>query len=123
MTTQVRSRSPQKSATRGLLVVAAANLIFGVPAVVPIWVGWYLLSQWPLAAMGVTSREPTENDGGLVIAIGCLPVIALGALLWTLLGLGLRSKLPQAGALHFWGVSAVAALLPTLGLFLAPLVR
>jgi hypothetical protein len=60
----------------------AANLLMGVPGVVPVWMLWYFAVNWPLEALGRTVREPTENDGMLPWLLLFRPGIALSALLW-----------------------------------------
>ncbi|GGS05310.1 hypothetical protein GCM10010252_50000 [Streptomyces aureoverticillatus] len=88
------------------------NLLLGIPAVVPVWLLWYLLANWPLAALGWTGREPTENDGVLpwLLLGGLVP--ALYALLWWLANRPVRRR-ATVGSRLYWPVSVLATLVPT----------
>ncbi|QTE27942.1 hypothetical protein [Pengzhenrongella sicca] len=78
---------------------------------------WFLAANWPLAAVGWTQTEPTENDGtGPWLLIGG-PVVALFALVWWLVNRDLRRRVALA-PWQYWLVSALATLLPTLVLVL-----
>ncbi|MGX1562239.1 hypothetical protein [Streptomyces sp. NPDC055506] len=89
------------------------NLLLGIPAVVPVWLLWYLASNWPLAALGLTEREPTENDGMLPWFLVAGPVVLVFGLLWWLANRPLRrgTTLPPA---RYWALCVLATLLPTL---------
>ncbi|WP_407342174.1 hypothetical protein [Pengzhenrongella phosphoraccumulans] len=88
------------------------NLLLGIPGVIPIWLLWYFASNWPLAALGWTQGEPTENDGMLPWFLIGGPVVALFALVWWLVNdiLGRRVVLARW---RYWLASAGATLLPT----------
>ncbi|MFI1188765.1 hypothetical protein [Streptomyces californicus] len=91
----------------------AANLLLGIPAVVPLFLIWYLLDNYPLADLGWTQREPTENDGilpGLIIAV---PVVGVFGIVWTLLNLWMRDRLfARAPAATYWTLAATLTLAP-----------
>ncbi|MGR4854846.1 hypothetical protein [Streptomyces sp. LARHCF252] len=89
------------------------NLLLGIPAVVPVWLLWYLASNWPLAALGLTEREPTEDDGVLPWFVVAGPVVLAFGLLWWLANRPLRrgTTLPPA---RYWALSVLAMLVPTL---------
>lgn len=106
---------------RRLVLVAGANLAMGVPAIVPIWLTWFYLSSWPLAAVGLTDRSPTENDGFLIPSLIILPVILLSAFGWAGAGHLLRRRLGPLPPGPFWLVSTVGVFLPTCALILGPL--
>ncbi|WP_307783818.1 hypothetical protein [Streptomyces spinoverrucosus] len=79
------------------------------------WMLWYLAANWPLADLGVTTREPTENDG---LAVGLAvfgPVIAACALLWWLANRPLARR-TQLAAHHYWLLSVLGVFLPTAAL-------
>lgn len=99
------------------------NVILGVPGVVPVWLAWYFMSSWPLAALGLTQREPTENDGWVVTLVFVLPGVVLGVLVWYLIGRAVAHFGRLDGRGWFWPLSAVAALVPTIVLFLISAVR
>ncbi|MFH9606030.1 hypothetical protein [Streptomyces sp. NPDC017448] len=96
-------------------VPVTANLLLGIPAVVPLFLIWYLLSNWPLAEMGWTQREPTENDGvlpGLVIAV---PVVGVFGIVWALLNLWMRRRLiGGAPSYPYWSLAVTLTLAPFL---------
>ncbi|MFE2109931.1 hypothetical protein ACFXAF_29270 [Kitasatospora sp. NPDC059463] len=89
----------------------AVNLALGVPAVVPVWLLWYFAANWPLAALGWTEGEPTENDGPLPWLVLCGPVVLASAALWWLANTGLRRRC--ASGWVYWPVSAGLTLVPT----------
>ncbi|MGI5250096.1 hypothetical protein [Actinacidiphila glaucinigra] len=92
------------------------NLLLGIPGVVPLWMLWYIASNWPLAELGLTVREPTENDGVMPALVLCGPVVLLFAVLWWLANrpLAERTALTAGG---YWLLSVSATLLPTAALF------
>ena len=104
------------SRVRGTLATVVVNLAVGVPAVVPLWMLWYGLSNWPLADLGLTGREPTENDGPLGWLVICGPVVAAATLLWWLGNRALHRRL-AADVPAFWMLSAAAVSTPTAALF------
>ncbi|URM90723.1 hypothetical protein LUW75_12815 [Streptomyces sp. MRC013] len=65
-----------------LVVGAGLNLALGVPGLVPVWLVWYMLSNWPLADLGWTRGEPTENDGVWPWFVMFGPFVLLFALVW-----------------------------------------
>ncbi|MFG2823968.1 hypothetical protein ACGFX4_31640 [Kitasatospora sp. NPDC048365] len=97
------------------LTAAAVNLLLGVPAIVPLFLLWYFASNWPLAAMGWTEREPTENDGVLPWVLFAGPVVTVFALVWSLVNVRLWRRTALA-ARAYWPGSVVLTLAPTLAL-------
>ncbi|QWB25149.1 MULTISPECIES: hypothetical protein [Streptomyces] len=93
------------------------NLLLGIPAVVPIWLLWYLAANWPLADLGLTVREPTENDGMAVWLVIVVPVVALFGVIWWLANMPLRRRTALAPR-TYWLLSLAAPLLPTAVLIL-----
>ncbi|MER0243555.1 hypothetical protein AAHZ94_16345 [Streptomyces sp. HSW2009] len=95
-----------------------ANVLLGIPGVIPVWLLWYFAANWPLAAIGWTEPEPTENDGPLPWLLLGGPVVLLFALAWWLL-----NRPPRDGSTPrprlYWPLSALATLAPTLGLVVA----
>ncbi|MFJ4869980.1 hypothetical protein [Streptomyces sp. NPDC088757] len=91
------------------------NLLLGIPGVVPFWLVWYLAVNWPLAELGLTVREPTEDDGMAPWLVIAVPVIALYGLIWWLTNLRLRRRTALAPR-TYWILSALAPLLPTAAL-------
>ncbi|MFE7972883.1 hypothetical protein [Streptomyces shenzhenensis] len=93
----------------------AVNVLLGVPGIVPIWLVSYFAANWPLAALGLTEGEPTENDGVLPWVLVAGPILVLFGLVWWLANRPLRRRtLLTPGA--YWLLSIVATTVPTLTL-------
>ncbi|MFF7592375.1 hypothetical protein ACFZCK_33355 [Kitasatospora purpeofusca] len=91
------------------------NLLLGLPAVVPVWLLWYFAVNWPLAGLGWTQGEPTENDGMLPWFIFAVPVLSVFSGLWWLANHLLRRRRhagPRAAG-AYWTTSALLTLVPT----------
>jgi len=95
-----------------LLAVVGVNLLLGIPAVVPVFLLWYFAVNWPLAAVGWTQREPTENDGMLPWLMIGGPVLTLFAAVWWLVNSPMRRRVALAPRLY-WLVSALMTLVPS----------
>lgn len=102
--------------------VVGVNVILGVPAVVPVWLAWFYLTQWPLAAIGLTTQDASQDDGVVIASVVVLPVVALGVVAWFFVGLWLRPRVDPMKVPWFWPVSALAVLVPTAVLILVSLV-
>lgn len=103
------------------LTSVGVNLLLGIPGVVPVWLIWYVAANWPLAALGWTRREPTENDGMLPwLLVGS--TLAVGfALLWWLANRPVRRRIPPRFPLRsslYWPLSALVTLVPTFALMI-----
>ncbi|MEU1619676.1 hypothetical protein ABZ479_20545 [Streptomyces sp. NPDC005722] len=92
------------------------NLLLGIPGVVPLWMLWYLAANWPLADLGLTRRDPTENDGILPGLVLFGPVVLLFAVLWWAANRPLAARTALT-ARRYWLLSVLATLLPTAALF------
>ena len=106
----------------GVGAVVGVNVILGVPAVVPVWLAWFYLTQWPLAAIGPTTQDASQDDGVVIASVVVLPVVALGVVAWFFVGLWLRPRVDPMNGPWFWPVSALAVLAPTAVLILVSLV-
>ncbi|MFJ5996083.1 hypothetical protein [Streptomyces sp. NPDC092370] len=93
------------------------NVLLGIPGLVPLWLLWYVAVNWPLAELGWTTREPTENDGMALWLVFVVPVVALYGLIWWLVNMPLRRRTALAPR-TYWLLSSTAPLLPTVALFL-----
>ncbi|KOV51832.1 membrane protein [Streptomyces sp. AS58] len=100
----------------------AVNVVLGFPAVVPAFLLWYLASNWPLASLGWTDREPTENDGVLPWVMVATPILALFGLVWWLANRPLRRR-TDLSRRAYWLLSGAATATPTLTLILISLGR
>ncbi|WP_432574395.1 hypothetical protein [Kineococcus sp. SYSU DK005] len=110
------------SSLRGPVLVVIVNLLLGVPGIVPLWLAHYYLRTWPLAALGLTVREPTENDGAGLASALILPIVGTAVLAWFLTGHVLRPRVHASARAWFWPTSIGAVLLPSAALVLASLV-
>ncbi|KUH36674.1 MULTISPECIES: hypothetical protein [Streptomyces] len=99
---------------------AGVNLVLGVPGVVPVWLVWYWASNWPLAGLGWTQAEPTENDGMLPWFMVATPVLVLFGLGWWLVNRPLRRRAGVRGRVY-WSVAVAAASVPTAALIVMDL--
>lgn len=91
------------------------NVLLGIPGVVPFWLVWYLMVNWPLAELGWTVREPTENDGMVLWLVIVVPVVAVFTMIWWLVNAPLRRRTSLTPH-TFWLLCGLAPLLPTAAL-------
>ncbi|MFD9691443.1 hypothetical protein ACFXPX_20575 [Kitasatospora sp. NPDC059146] len=93
---------------------AVVNLLLGVPGIVPVWLLYYFAANWPLAALGWTSREPTENDGVLPWLLLPGPLVLGSAVLWWFANRALRRRTaPHGRRAVYWPTSVLLTLVPT----------
>lgn len=90
------------------LAPLAVNVLFGYLLVLPLSLVWYFLADYPLAALGLTERDPTDNDGILPHLI-VLGGVGLFIALWAVINLALRALL-RLPARSYWLVSVVLLL-------------
>jgi hypothetical protein len=102
----VQTRSKWK-----LPIPIGVNLLLGIPAIVPIFLAWYVLSNGPLADLGWTQREPTENDGMLPMLVIVVPVICAFGSLWLLANFWMRLR-TAVPAFQYWLACAAASCVP-----------
>jgi hypothetical protein len=98
-----------------LLTAVGVNLLLGIPGVVPVWLLGYFAVNWPLAALGWTQQEPTENDGMLPWLVIIVPVVALFTLVWWLVNRPMQRRVALDPRLY-WLMSALVTLVPMLTL-------
>ena len=101
-----------------LWVPIGVNVLLGIPAIVPLFLVWYVLSNWPLAALGWTQQEPTENDGMLGWLIITTPVFCLFGCIWGLINAWMRRR-TAVRASRYWLACVVAVLAPFTSLVLS----
>ncbi|MER5563246.1 MULTISPECIES: hypothetical protein [unclassified Streptomyces] len=101
---------------RKLCVPVVVNLLLGVPAIVPLFLAWYILANGPLAAIGWTMQDPNENDGMLLWLVIAAPVFCLFGLVWGLINAWLRRRTQVRGS-RYWSVCAAASIAPFLMIF------
>ncbi|MEW2066323.1 hypothetical protein [Streptomyces sp. NPDC007346] len=94
-------------------VPVVVNLLFGIPAMVPIFLTWYFLSNGPLAELGWTRRDPNEDDGMLLWLVIVVPVVACFGGVWALINLWMRGRLfTEAPPYPYWPLSVTLTLAP-----------
>lgn len=103
-------------------LTVAANLCLGVVGLVPFFLLVLFLINFPLAALGLTSREPTENDGMFPWAVVLTPLLLGFCALWFLANLGLRNLTPAEHARRHWWLAALLTSAPALSLPVGALV-
>ncbi|MGL3806985.1 hypothetical protein ACSYDW_12900 [Paeniglutamicibacter sp. R2-26] len=101
--------------------VACVNVLLGIPGIVPLFMAWYIAASWPLEALGLTQRDPTENDGIFPALVAFGPAIAASVLVWWMVNRWLRPRAVTSGR-AFWATAVVANLLPCFMLSVASLV-
>lgn len=94
-------------------VPVAVNLVLGSVAVIPLWGLGLFAVNFPLAAIGLTQREPTENDGVFPWLVLLVPLLSALVAVWWLINVLVRHRTRQA-ARPFWLVSSAVVLLPTI---------
>jgi hypothetical protein len=96
---------------RMLRIPVGVNVLLGVPAVVPLFLAWYIMVNGPLAAIGWTQRDPNENDGMLLWLVIAVPVFCLFGLIWGLANAWMRRR-TAVPAHQYWIAAVVASLVP-----------
>lgn len=103
-------------------LVVTVNLVLGFFAVIPLWALWFFAANFPLAAMGLTRREPTENDGVFPWLVILVPLVGGFLAAWSLTNLLVWRRTGQA-ARPYWAASSAVVLLPTIASMVAVSVR
>ncbi|MEU4771148.1 hypothetical protein [Micromonospora sp. NPDC023644] len=94
------------------------NLLLGIPAIVPLFLAWYIVVNGPLAALGWTQRDPNEDDGMLLWLLIAAPVFCLFGLIWGLSNLWMLRRTAVPGS-QYWPACVAASLAPyVVGFFL-----
>ncbi|GAA1020577.1 hypothetical protein Aple_078700 [Acrocarpospora pleiomorpha] len=92
------------------LAPVSVNVVLGSVGVIPLAFVWMFLAQYPLAALGLTERDPTDNDGILPWLV-LLGAVGLFFILWTVINKVTRrvTRLPNRS---YWWVSVIISLTP-----------
>ncbi|GIH62938.1 hypothetical protein [Microbispora siamensis] len=98
---------------------AVVNLILGCAGVFPLGFLWIFLAQYPLAALGLTDREPTDNDGIVPWLILLVGGVGTFIVVWMGINAGLR-KLSRLARPQYWLFSTALSLLPFAALAIFP---
>ena len=110
---ETSARTP--SAGRTWAVPVLVNLVLGAVAVIPVWGLVLFAVNYPLAGLGITHREPTENDGMLPWLLVLVPMWAAFLGLWIPVNLAMRRK-RDAVKRRYWTASSLLVLLPAVAL-------
>ncbi len=94
-----------------LRVPIGVNVLLGIPAVVPLFLAWYMLANWPLADLGWTQREPTENDGMFGGLILVTPVLCMFGVIWAFINVWMRRR-TAVRASRYWLACGAGLLAP-----------
>lgn len=97
---------------RELLLPIVVNVLLGIPAIVAMLLAWYVMSNWPLAALGWTQQSPHANDGVLPALIIAVPVLLIFGLIWGLANAYMRYRTPVP-ATWYWPVCVAASCVPS----------
>jgi hypothetical protein len=89
-------------------VALGVNVLLGIPAIIPIWMLWYIAATWKNPA-------PTENDGLAVVVMGFGTIIAVSGFLWWAANRPLAHR-THLSRLQYWLLSALGTCLPTAAL-------
>lgn len=100
------------SLRRGLLTIAGLNCLLGIPGAIPVWLVWYFFVNWPLAAIGWTVQDPSENDGALPWFIFGGPIVVGFTLCWWFANRSIRRRSPISSP-WYWATSLLVTLVPT----------
>ncbi|MEV4417207.1 hypothetical protein [Catellatospora sp. NPDC049609] len=92
------------------------NVLLGIPAIVPLFLAWYILVNGPLADLGWTVRDPNEDDGMFLWLVIAAPVFCLFGLVWGLANLWMRRRTAVPAA-QYWVACAAASLVPFVVVF------
>jgi|SRR5882757_5359347 len=95
------------------------NVLFGVLGAFPITLVWVFLAEYPLAAMGWTHRDASDNDGVLPWLVLLVVVVGLYLGLWLGANLAVR-RLTRLKVPGYWTLSAVVSLIPVAVLAIFP---
>ncbi|MFF8096964.1 hypothetical protein [Streptomyces sp. NPDC016675] len=88
-----------------------ANVLLGVPGVIPIWILWFLAASW------TSGPEATDNDPMVL----WLPIAAVVVVPYVLLWLSVNRALARRSSLTsrtYWWLSALATFVPTTALII-----
>ena len=90
------------------------NLLLGIPAIVPMVMLWFLLLNWPLADIGLTTRVPNneQDDSPKAVLLFFGPMIAASAVLWWIANRPLAGR-TQLTAPRYWLLALTSTLVPT----------
>lgn len=114
---EIATSAVNRQRTWKLPIPIAVNLLLGIPAIVPILLGWRLMVNGPLAELGWTQRDPTADDGMVPMLIVIVPVICLFGLPWGLANAWMRSRTAALTSVY-WLACVAATFVPFFADFL-----
>jgi len=103
---------------RSWALPGVVNLLMGAVAVIPVWFLVLFAVSYPFDALGITRRDPTENDGMLPWAIVLVPLWTAFLAMWIPANLLLRRRTGASRA-RYWTCAVLLVLAPTTALMCA----
>ncbi|WP_328915173.1 MULTISPECIES: hypothetical protein [unclassified Streptomyces] len=100
------------SASRAAWAVpAAVNTVLGCVGTFPLGLLWTFLADHPLASIGLTHRDPTDNDGVLPWLVLLILVVGVYCALWAAANIAVRrwTRLPGR---PYWVFTVIVTLVP-----------
>jgi TRAP-type mannitol/chloroaromatic compound transport system permease small subunit len=97
--------------TRRWQVALGANVLLGIPGVIPIWMLWFLAASW------TSGPESTDNDPMVL----WLPIATVIVVPYVMLWLSVNRSIARRSSLAprtYWWLSALATFLPTTALII-----
>ncbi|WP_214105661.1 hypothetical protein [Acrocarpospora catenulata] len=92
------------------LAPISLNTVLGGVGVLPLAFVWMFLAQYPLAALGLTQRDPTDNDGILPWLI-LLGGVGLFFVLWAVVN-KVTCRVTRLPNRRYWPLSVIVSLVP-----------
>lgn len=96
----------------------AVNAVLGYVGIIPIGFVWFFLVSRPLAALGLTEGDPTDNDGLLPWLI-LLAGVGLFFVLWAVANAALR-RLSRLPARPYWRMAGLLLIAPAVSTMVFP---
>ncbi|MDO0912088.1 hypothetical protein QQM39_14920 [Streptomyces sp. DT2A-34] len=97
--------------TRRWQMALGANVLLGIPGVIPIWLLWFLAANW------LSGPEPTDNDPMVLWLPIAAIIVGPYAMLWWSVNRSIRRRsvlTPRT----YWPLSALATFLPSMALII-----
>ncbi|MFF4759970.1 hypothetical protein [Streptomyces sp. NPDC001292] len=99
------------SPVRAWAAPVIVNLVLGIVAVIPLWFLMMFLRNHPLAELGLTGRDPTDNDGVLPWMLLLVPMWAAFLGLWLPVNSLMRRK-REVTRRRYWTFGSLVVLSP-----------
>jgi hypothetical protein len=108
------------SASRAAWAVpAVVNTVLGCIGLLPLGLLWLFLADYPLASIGLTHREPTDNDGLGPWLVLLTAVVGVYCALWVAANVAAR-RLTRLPGRPYWVFTVIVTLVPATVLAIFP---